>query len=328
MTSIFTKIIRGEIPSYRVFEDDAVYAFLDINPIQPGHTLVVPRTEVPYLFDLPQADYETLWASVRTVAAAIERATGCERVAVMVVGYDVPHAHIHLIPTDRDTAIPFPEPVEQSEGELRATAERIAAAISPEPTRYDATTALVIVDVQNDFVDPDGSLSVGGAPEAIGAINSEIARARAAGAALVYTQDWHPAATPHFRDHGGRWPTHCVADSWGARLHPDLEVHQDALFVRKGAGGEDGYSAFTMEDVESGKRKSTGLHEQLADRGVQRVVLIGFATDYCVKESGHDALRLGYQTTVLTAAIRAVDLEPGDGEAALEGLEDAGAEVI
>jgi len=328
MPSIFTKIIHGEIPSHRVYEDDAVYAFLDINPIRPGHTLVVPRVEIPYLFDLPEAVYAALWSSVRRVAAAVRRATGCERVAIMVVGYDVPHAHVHLIPTDPTAAIPFPASIDQSDDELRAMAERIASEVSPGSPRYSPTTALIVVDAQNDFVDPEGNLAVAGAVDAIPAINEEIARARAAGATVVYTQDWHPAETPHFQEFGGTWPVHCVAGSSGAEFHPDLDVHPDAVFTRKGTGGEDGYSAFTMEDVETGERSSTGLEEELDERGIDRVVLVGFATDYCVEESGHDALRLGFDTIVLRKGIRAVELEPGDGRAALQGLGEAGAVVI
>ena len=99
---------------------------------------------------------------------------------------------------------------------------------------YDAETALVVVDVQNDFADPDGSLSVPGADEVIDAVNDEIAAASAAGATVVYTQDWHPPRTPHFVTDGGPWPVHCVAGTWGAELHPRLTVNGPA--VRKGIG--------------------------------------------------------------------------------------------
>ncbi len=131
MSSIFTKIIEGEIPSYRVYEDEQAYAFLDINPIQPGHTLVVPRHEDPVVFDLPDQIYGALWGSVRTVAAAIKEATGCERVAVVVWGYDVPHAHVHLIPTNRGTPLAFGNTVEQTPEQLAEMAARIEAAIVP-----------------------------------------------------------------------------------------------------------------------------------------------------------------------------------------------------
>jgi nicotinamidase/pyrazinamidase len=180
---------------------------------------------------------------------------------------------------------------------------------------YDSKTALAVVDVQNDFADPDGSLFVPGAPDIIATINSEIERAAAAGAVVVYTQDWHPPDTPHFAKDGGAWPVHCVIGTWGAELHPDLDVRGEV--IRKGSGGEDGYSGFSVRDPESGEVGSTRLESTLRDRGVERVVVIGLATDYCVKETALDALRRGFETTVLSKAVRAVDLQPGDGEAAL-----------
>jgi nicotinamidase/pyrazinamidase len=180
---------------------------------------------------------------------------------------------------------------------------------------YDSRTALAVVDVQNDFADPNGSLFVPGAPDIIATINSEIERAAAAGAVVVYTQDWHPPDTPHFAKDGGEWPVHCVIDTWGAELHPDLDVRGEV--IRKGSGGEDGYSGFSVRDPESGEIGSTRLESTLRARGVERVVVIGLATDYCVKETALDALRRGFDTTVLSKAVRAVDLQPGDGEAAL-----------
>jgi nicotinamidase/pyrazinamidase len=89
---------------------------------------------------------------------------------------------------------------------------------------YDARTALLVVDVQNDFADPDGSLSVAGGIEIIPRLNGEIERATASGAPVLYTQDWHPISTPHFAKDGGIWPVHCVAETWGAAFHPDLVV--------------------------------------------------------------------------------------------------------
>jgi histidine triad (HIT) family protein len=101
MASVFTKIIRGEIPGHRVYEDEAHYAFLDIHPIQPGHTLLVPKREVDYLFDLQPEELAALFRAAQTVAQALKRVTACARVVVTVVGYEVPHAHVHLIPTNR-----------------------------------------------------------------------------------------------------------------------------------------------------------------------------------------------------------------------------------
>ncbi len=132
MSSIFTKIIRGEIPSQRVYEDDRTFAFLDINPRSPGHTLVVPKTEVDELFDLPAEDFEALWATVRVVGAAIKRAVGCSRVFVLVIGIDVPHAHVHLIPSGVSFAdLPMPPIVEQSPEQLADMASRITGVLEP-----------------------------------------------------------------------------------------------------------------------------------------------------------------------------------------------------
>lgn len=130
MSSIFTKIIDGEIPSHRIHEDDRTYAFLDINPRQEGHTLVVPKREVDYLFDLPAEDYDAVWDSVRTVSAALKEATGCERVVVIVLGYEVPHAHVHLIPTTTLGDVPFPPVDVAAQGRLAETAERVRAALT------------------------------------------------------------------------------------------------------------------------------------------------------------------------------------------------------
>ncbi|MEZ4552744.1 MAG: isochorismatase family protein [Dehalococcoidia bacterium] len=190
---------------------------------------------------------------------------------------------------------------------------------------YDGRTALVVVDVQNDFASPAGSLHVPGGVEAIGAINREIARARAAGALLVYTQDWHPAHTPHFEQDGGVWPVHCVGGTEGAAFHPALNVHADAPVIRKGTEGEDGYSAFSVRNPDSGERFSTALEQELRDHGIERVVIVGLATDYCVLETGLDAVRLGFEAVVVTDAIAAVNLDAGDGERALARLRDAGA---
>ncbi|MGH9182289.1 MAG: isochorismatase family protein [Acidimicrobiales bacterium] len=190
---------------------------------------------------------------------------------------------------------------------------------------YDEHTALTVVDVQNDFADPAGSLYVTGGEAVVPVVNAEIGAARQAGALVVYTQDWHPAQTPHFASSGGVWPDHCVQGTWGAELHPDLAV--EGPVVRKGSGGEDGYSGFSVRDPRSGATDDTELERLLRERGIERVVVAGLATDYCVKETALDAARRGFATTVLRPGIRAVDLEPGDGEAALAELADAGVTV-
>lgn len=190
---------------------------------------------------------------------------------------------------------------------------------------YDEKTALLVVDVQNDFADPKGSLYVKGGEEVVPVVNREIDRARAAGATIVYTQDWHPDQTPHFEKYGGKWPVHGVRDTWGAELHPDLQVvgHQ----VRKATGLEDGYSGFSTEYLPTHETRDTGLEQYLRERGIEKVVIVGLATDYCVKETVVDAIARGFDTTVITDAIRAVDRVPGDGDRAIERMGDAGARV-
>jgi nicotinamidase/pyrazinamidase len=190
---------------------------------------------------------------------------------------------------------------------------------------YDPTTALIIVDMQNDFADPGGALSVAGGADLIPVINREVKAAVPAGAFVVYTQDWHPERTPHFADYGGVWPVHCVIGSWGASFHPDLEVVGPS--VHKGSNGEDGYSGFTMRDPVSGTTIPTEMASLLSDRGIRRVLVCGLATDYCVKATALDATQLGFETTVLSDAIAAVDLEPGDGERAIEELRGAGVAI-
>jgi len=191
-------------------------------------------------------------------------------------------------------------------------------------SRYGPRTALLVVDVQNDFADPHGSLYVRGGEAVIAPINADIRAAQTAGSPVVYTQDWHPASTPHFARDGGTWPVHCVQGTWGAEFHPDLLVLDGAPVVRKGSGGEDGYSAFSVRDPVSGDVTRTQLGGLLRERGVERVVIAGLATDYCVKETGLDAVRLGLHPTVLRDAVRAVDLQPGDGARALDELAAAG----
>ena len=187
---------------------------------------------------------------------------------------------------------------------------------------YDDRTALVVVDVQNDFADPRGSLHVPEGEAVVGVVNDQIAAARAAGALVVYTQDWHPPDTPHFAKDGGTWPVHCVHDIWGAELHPDLRVEGER--VREGTGGEDGYSGFTVADPTTGDTSPTALHDLLDARGIERVVVVGLATDYCVRETALDAVRLGYATSVLRAGVRPVEVEAGDGQRAIDEMAAAG----
>ena len=188
---------------------------------------------------------------------------------------------------------------------------------------FDQHTALVVVDLQNDFADPAGSLSVRGGDAIVARVNDAVREAREAGALVVATQDWHPESTPHFEKDGGTWPVHCVQGTWGAELHPDLDVR--GTVVRKGQHGEDGYSGFSMRDPETGETRPTELAELLAAAGVTRLVVCGLATDYCVRATVLDGRSHGYPTTVLEHAIRAVDLARGDGDRAVEEMLAAGA---
>lgn len=188
----------------------------------------------------------------------------------------------------------------------------------------DLATALIVVDLQNDFADPAGSLAVQGGEAIIGPVNDAVRRAVAAGSLVVVTQDWHPPRTPHFVTDGGPWPVHCVAGTWGADLHPSFALPDGAPRVRKGSNGEDGYSGFTMRDPVSGEVRPTELTALLRDAGVQRVRVCGLATDYCVKATALDAARLGFATTLLVDAVAAVNVEPGDGERAISEMAAAG----
>ena len=192
---------------------------------------------------------------------------------------------------------------------------------------YDELAALLVVDVQNDFADRKGSLSVRDGEAIVPRVNEEIDRAVSAGSLVVYTQDWHPPSTPHFEKDGGVWPVHCVGDTWGSELLPSLRVVEGAEFLRKGTGGEDGYSAFTVRDPETGEDAPTALERMLRERGIERIVIAGIATDYCVKDTALDARSLGFDATVIGDAIAAVDLQPDDGERALEAVREAGAKI-
>ncbi len=127
MPSIFSRIIAGEIPSYKVAEDEHFYAFLDINPMAEGHTLVVPKHEVDYIFDLSDEEYAGLHLFAKRVAAALEKAMPCKRIATAVIGMEVPHAHIHLVPINKEDDMNFRAPKLQLSDERMA---QIASAIA------------------------------------------------------------------------------------------------------------------------------------------------------------------------------------------------------
>lgn len=172
--------------------------------------------------------------------------------------------------------------------------------------------ALLIVDVQNDFC-PGGALAVDAGDEVVPVINGLMGRF----SVVIASKDWHPRDTVHF-DH---WPPHCIRGTRGAAFHPDLDVKGIDLVVLKGtANTDDGYSAFeaTNEDL------AYCLHRN----GVTQLFVAGLATDYCVRASALDALRAGFQVTVITDAVRAVDLKPGDGLAALREMEENGITLV
>lgn len=129
MASIFSRIASGEIPSYKVAEDDRHFAFLDINPMAEGHTLVIPKREVDYLFDLPADEYAALLEFARKVALKVRKAMPCQRVGVAVLGMEVPHAHIHLVPLQTEADLDFRAPKKQLPSErMQAIADAIAEA--------------------------------------------------------------------------------------------------------------------------------------------------------------------------------------------------------
>lgn len=191
---------------------------------------------------------------------------------------------------------------------------------------YTPSTALIVVDMQHDFADPSGSLYVRGGEEIVAPIADQIAAAERAGATVVYTQDWHPAHTPHFEDDGGLWPVHCVAGTPGAELVPGLPVVGPQL--RKGTGTEDGYSGFSEVDLATGESVGTQLSTILDDEGVMDIVVVGLAGDWCVKATALDGVELGYGVTVPLALTRFVELEPGHGAAAIAAMRQAGVTVL
>jgi histidine triad (HIT) family protein len=123
--SIFTKIVKGEIPAYKVAEDDRYLAFLDVFPTTKGHTLVIPKQQIDYLFDLDDELYLGLMAFAKKVAAAVEKAVPCKRVGVAVVGLEVPHAHVHLIPINKMADMNFANKQKFSKEEFEEVAEKI-----------------------------------------------------------------------------------------------------------------------------------------------------------------------------------------------------------
>ena len=129
MASIFTKIINGEIPSHKIAENENFIAFLDVMPLVEGHVLVVPKKEIDYIFDMSAVEFKELWSFAQSIAPAIEKVIPCKRIGIAVIGLEVPHAHIHLVPLNRVGDINFSQPkMTVSQEQLALTAERIRAA--------------------------------------------------------------------------------------------------------------------------------------------------------------------------------------------------------
>ncbi|MBQ1611714.1 MAG: HIT family protein [Muribaculaceae bacterium] len=125
MATIFSRIAAGEIPSYKCAEDENYYAFLDINPLAKGHTLVIPKHEVNYIFDIEDEEYKGLWAFAKKVAVALKAAVPCERIGVAVIGLEVPHAHIHLVPINKESDMDFRNKKQFPADEMAAVAARV-----------------------------------------------------------------------------------------------------------------------------------------------------------------------------------------------------------
>ena len=175
--------------------------------------------------------------------------------------------------------------------------------------------ALLIVDFQNDFT-PGGALAVPDGDRIAERVNELAADPRFE--LVVATRDWHPPDHGSFAERGGPWPVHCVQGSEGAELHPALDRSRVDVIVDKGQDpGTEGYSGF----------EGTDLEELLRKRGIDKVTVVGLATDYCVKNTALDALRAGFEVTVDTEGVRGVEVDQGDSERALAELRDSGATV-
>ena len=177
--------------------------------------------------------------------------------------------------------------------------------------------ALIVVDVQNDFC-PGGTLAVAQGDEVVAPLNELIDEFLERGDPVYKSRDWHPPETKHFEAYGGTWPVHCVQNTRGAEFHPQLRDDRRIQVISKGLGDTDCYSAFDETD----------LAAQLRDQGVQEVLVGGLATDYCVKNTVLDALKHGFEVKALKNAMRAVELNPGDGERAIDEMRAAGAQIV
>lgn len=181
-------------------------------------------------------------------------------------------------------------------------------------------TALLLVDVQNDFC-PGGALPVPHGDAVVPVLGRYIDGARQSGSPVYASRDWHPRHTRHFVDGGGPWPPHCVQGTPGAGFHPGLALPENTIIITKGDDPEDdGYSAFEGADS-----AGTALAESLRRLDVDRLLVGGLATDYCVRASVLDALRYGFDTVLLTDAIAGIDVNAGDVRNAVAQMKKAGA---
>ncbi len=188
----------------------------------------------------------------------------------------------------------------------------------PNQTTIEVGDALLVVDVQRDFL-PGGSLAVPSGDAVIPALNRYLTLWHDRGLPVFATRDWHPPTHCSFRAQGGPWPPHCVAGTPGSEFAPALDLPPTTVVISKGdAADRDAYSGF----------QETALHERLRTAGVQRVFVGGLATDYCVLATVRDAAALGYAVRLLTDAIKAVDVHPGDGQRAQDEMVRLGAEPI
>lgn len=188
---------------------------------------------------------------------------------------------------------------------------------------FERGDAVLLVDPQNDFC-PGGSLPVAEGDQVMPVLSAWAASAASAGIPVFVSRDWHPPRTSHFREQGGVWPPHCVQHTPGATFHESLRLPPGAVVVSKGMGEtEDAYSAFQARD-----ENGTMLADLLRERGVEHLYVMGLATDYCVKASTLGGIEAGFRVTVVQPGCRAVDLQPGDGRAALAAMQTAGAALF
>jgi nicotinamidase-related amidase len=190
--------------------------------------------------------------------------------------------------------------------------------VEREKIRIDSKSGLIIVDVQKDFT-PGGALAVPEGDKIIPTINKYIEEFKKAGGKIFATRDWHPENHISFKERGGPWPPHCVQNTEGAEFHPDLKLPEDVEVVSKAyEPDKEAYSGFDGTDLE----------ERLRRYGIEKVFVCGLATDYCVKNTVLDAVSRGFETFLLTDAIKGIDVNPGDSERAIEEMKQKGAKLL